>query len=292
MNEAPDSTPVAGNVARILVVDDEVNTCNFCALALNQAGYSAIPITDPELGLRTLIEQGPFDLLLTDIQMPGRSGIELAQIAREHDPALAVIIMTGYTNVDTLHQSARQGVANFLSKPVALEELQLAVGQALHKRDLLQEQVRLRALERLLASSEAINGTLDRETLCRVILEWVRTLIPSGAAFLHLNAVDRARAVLQADPPGAELSSIGQQRISQIDDIMRPVFIAQAVIATTEGRALNDGLLAPLRAGGMVLGALLVCDGSGINRPDAIDMIALLANQAGPPCATPICTAN
>ncbi|MBC8077650.1 MAG: response regulator, partial [Chloroflexales bacterium] len=163
---APSSTPPA----RILVVDDEPQLCDICSRALRRANYDVVATTDANVALRELRAGPSFDLLLTDIKMPTISGLELAHFAREVDPAIAIIIMTGHTSEEHLRQAVQRGAADFMSKPFELEELRLAVDQALHKRRLLQDSMRLRSVERLLDSSEAINSTLDRDQLAQIIL--------------------------------------------------------------------------------------------------------------------------
>ena len=177
-------TQAATRTARVLIADDDPTMSGFCARALEVVGYTTVSVIDAATALVALRERGPFDLLLTDIQMPGRSGLDLAQIARELDPAIAVVIMTGHSSIQTLHASVRRGVADYLTKPFELEELTTVVAQALHKRTLLQESLRLRAIEQLLRSSEAINAILDRSQLACEIVARARELVPCQAGFL------------------------------------------------------------------------------------------------------------
>ena len=127
----------AGVVPRILVVDDEQHMCDICTRTLRRGGYYVLATTDPKVAARELRVDQRFDLLLTDIKMPTMSGLDLAHIAREYDPAIAIIIMTGFASMENLQQSVQRGVADFLSKPFELEQLRLAVDQALHKRSIL-----------------------------------------------------------------------------------------------------------------------------------------------------------
>src|SRR5690349_3978929 len=118
-------------VPRILVVDDEQYMCDVCMRTLQRTGYHVVATSDPAVAVEALRGEQSFDLLLTDIKMPTMSGLDLANIARERDPAIAIIIMTGFASIENLHQSVQRGVADFLSKPFELEYLRLAVDQAL-----------------------------------------------------------------------------------------------------------------------------------------------------------------
>lgn len=285
MNSTTEPTiPTAGaGPSRILVVDDEQTACTFCTLALSHVGYDVIGVTTVAEALATLRAQPPIDLLLTDIQMPGMSGLELAQVAREHDPAIAIVIMTGHTNMDTLHQSVRRGVADFLSKPFEIEALRLAVGQALHKRDLMQESIRLRAVEQLLQSSEAISAILDRQQLGRVILSRARGHIPCAAGFLILAGSATVSGQVLAEPGSFRLLEAAQAAAIQVYREGRIIPLpGDAPLCTDGSERIGGGLAVPLRAQGEVVGVLLLCDpGEGLHRQASLDTIALLANQAG-----------
>src|ERR1044071_3788356 len=159
-----------GAAARILVVDDEPYMCDVCTRTLQRGGYQVTATSDPRAAERMLRDDQHFDLLLTDIKMPSMSGLELALIARERDPAIAIIIMTGFATMENLQQSVQRGIADFLSKPFELDHLRLAVDQALHKRSILQDNLRLRTIEQLLQSSQALNSTLDMAELAGILL--------------------------------------------------------------------------------------------------------------------------
>src|SRR5919205_950135 len=160
-----------GAVPRILVVDDEPYMCDVCTRTLQRGGYEVAATSDPHAAERMLRGDQHFDLLLTDIKMPSMSGLELAHIARERDPAIAIIIMTGFATMENLQQSVQRGIADFLSKPFELEHLRLAVDQALHKRSILQDNLRLRALEQLLESSQALSATLELAQVADILLQ-------------------------------------------------------------------------------------------------------------------------
>ena len=111
---------------RILIVDDEPYMCDVCSRTLQRGGYEVVSTSDPQAAAAMLRSEEHFDLLLTDIKMPSISGLELAYIAREQDPTIAIIIMTGFATMENLQQSVQRGIADFLSKPFELEHLHIA----------------------------------------------------------------------------------------------------------------------------------------------------------------------
>ncbi|NTW00333.1 MAG: response regulator [Oscillochloris sp.] len=287
MSQEPTLTPQSANAginpASILVVDDDPIACTFCARALRLTGYTIATATDVHVALEILRGSQQIDLLLADIQMPGLSGLELAQIAREIDPAIAVIIMTGHATLDALHQTARRGVADFLAKPFELDELRIAADQALHKRQLLQERVRLRALEKILLSSEAINAILDLDQLCKVIMQRACEHAPCDAAFLLLADGRNAPAQVIGGPPGATLLPAGHAiALEALGSGIPQAHTAGVPLGRVDDREFVMGVTVPLRAQGQAVATLLLCS----RRPDLLnpstqDTLTLLANQAG-----------
>ena len=125
-------------MANVLVVDDEVGIREFIAEAL-EAQYTTVTAPDGESALRELSTRG-FDLMLTDLKMPGMSGLTLLERAKELQPDLEVIVLTAHGTVSTAVEAMKKGAFDFLQKPVSgPEELRLLVARALERRRLLAE---------------------------------------------------------------------------------------------------------------------------------------------------------
>ncbi len=273
---------VGAPLAHVLIVDDEIITCTMCATVLTNAGYTVTATTNVGEALEVLRSAAQIDLMLADIQMPSISGLELAQIARELDPALAVIIMTGHTNEDTLHATARSGVADFLSKPFELDELRFAVHQALHKRELQQEQIRLRAYEQLLASSSAISSILDHAQLSAVIVQRARHHIACDAGFLILYTGADTAPQIVSDPVDALLLTDGQALATAAYHSGARSSIGDIELAEHAGTSAPIGLAVPLHAQGRPIGVILLCGRqNALISPVNQDILTLLGNQAG-----------
>lgn len=129
----------------ILIVDDEHTIRNFLVRVLEHEGYQVKAAENGRDALRYLTTY-PFDLLLTDIKMDLLDGIELLKEARQHDPDLAVILLTGHATVDSAITALQQGAYNYLRKPVKNEDIVAAVAQGLQARS---RQKRRDELERL-----------------------------------------------------------------------------------------------------------------------------------------------
>ena len=109
-------------MARILLAEDDESLRGFLAGALGRAGHDVVHVGDGESAYETL--QGKvFDLLLTDIVMPGLDGIELARRGAEADPAMKIVFITGFAAVALSAQSQAPKDAKVLSKPFHLKDL-------------------------------------------------------------------------------------------------------------------------------------------------------------------------
>jgi signal transduction histidine kinase len=271
----------SNGVPRILVVDDEQHMCDICTRTLRRGGYEVFATNDPKAALRELRGTRRFDLLLTDIKMPTMSGLDLARIAHEHDPAIAIIIMTGFASMENLQQSVQRGVADFLSKPFELEQLRLAVDQALHKRSLLQDNLRLHTIEQLLESSQALNTTLDMAEMAGILLH-VGLQHSNCLAGFVLFAEDRGALKLMAPSAHSHLLDAGRGLAGRAFEEQRVLTSNDAAFCSFEGSELRAALAVPLRAQGEVNGVLLLCDnGPVMLRPVIQEAVTLLANHAG-----------
>ena len=281
----PPSNPAHADLQaapRIIIVDDEPYMCDVCSRTLQRGGYQVVAMSDPHAAARMLRGGERFDLLLTDIKMPAMSGLELAHVAREQDPTIAIIIMTGYATMDNLQQSVHRGIADFLSKPFELDQLRLAVDQALHKRSLLQDNLRLKTLEQLLESSEALSASLElsevAESLLRVSLR--QSECRTGFVLLMEDRAAPIKVVPAA--AGGTLYEAGTSLAWQAFEQQQTVLSADTPICKLGEAELSQALAVPLRAQGNVNAILLLCDDRpNAFRPGVQEGVGLLANHAG-----------
>jgi two-component system cell cycle response regulator CpdR len=117
-------------MARILLAEDDENLRPFLARSLENAGHEVLAFSDGEDALPVL-GTGQVDLLISDLVMPGMNGIELARLAKEKEPDLPVIFITGFSAVAMEALDTVDGVSKVLSKPFHLNSLVEAVENAL-----------------------------------------------------------------------------------------------------------------------------------------------------------------
>ncbi|MBI3405797.1 MAG: sigma-54-dependent Fis family transcriptional regulator [Acidobacteria bacterium] len=127
----------------ILVVDDEAEIREGLELLLGTEGYTVTLADDGDKGLTTL-EDHPFDLVLLDVNLPGRNGLELLQEIRRRDPQLSVVLITAYGSIEMARAAFKSGAMDYITKPWSNDELLAQVAQAVEGRRLRDENVQLK----------------------------------------------------------------------------------------------------------------------------------------------------
>jgi len=130
-------------VERLLVVDDEPSMREFLEIMLSQEGYQVQTASTGEEGIKAYRAEEP-DLVLTDVKMPGMSGLDLIREIHSLDPAAPIIAITAYASADDAVRAVREGAYDYLSKPFQIEDLRIIIRNALEARRLRRENLELR----------------------------------------------------------------------------------------------------------------------------------------------------
>ena len=187
-------------VPSVLIVDDEKHTREGLQQALADAYDISIAASADEAF--NLMDAQPFDAIVTDLRMPGKSGLKVIDKALALPNRPAVLMMTAYGNIETAVDAMKRGAVDFLTKPVNIERLEVLLQRALKTKTLEVEVQQLH--ERLDAkfSFEGIIGTSDK---LQAVIERVRLVAPSRATILIEGESGTgkeliAQAVHQASP--------------------------------------------------------------------------------------------
>lgn len=180
----------------VLIVDDEEGIVKLCQRLLERANFSVEGRSNPEEGLDALKNQA-FDLLLVDIRMPGMDGFKVIEHAREMQPDIAVVIMTGYGTLETAIQALRRGADGLILKPFEKgEDLVNAVREALKERKQKQEVSRLLAIRPLLNITESLFAETRRQALLDLILNAIIGHLRSNHAAIYQRSPGESRITL------------------------------------------------------------------------------------------------
>ncbi|HEX9880622.1 MAG TPA: sigma-54 dependent transcriptional regulator [Candidatus Binatia bacterium] len=165
---------------RILVVDDEPSQLELIGGFLGKKGFEVVPAGSGRKALE-IFRNGSFDLVLTDQKMPDLSGLELAREVRALNPETAVVVMTAYGSIETAVSAIKEGAADYLTKPLNLDEL-------LHRIEKVRERYRLlaenRDLKEALRERHRIEGIIGESGQMQEVLSLARRVAPSEATVL------------------------------------------------------------------------------------------------------------
>ncbi len=153
---------------RLLIVDDESTLCDSLRRVFEREGYEVATAGRAEEALQ-LFEEGAFDLILSDILLPGMDGIEFLEAVKKQAPEQIVIVMTASASIDTAVGALRAGAHDYILKPVIHEEIKRLVRLALNARSLQAENLLLKKqigehydFENILGKSPAIGALIEQ----------------------------------------------------------------------------------------------------------------------------------
>jgi response regulator RpfG family c-di-GMP phosphodiesterase len=158
--------------SRILVVDDEKYICDLIGEMLADEGYQISAAYDASEAFKILENQG-VDLVLTDLVMGEKSGVDVLNEALKIQPETVVVMMTGQPTIENAVTVLKSGAYDYLMKPFSLENLKATIKRGLEKKKLLQENIYLKETVSLYKISEAMGSTVKLDHLLNLILKMV-----------------------------------------------------------------------------------------------------------------------
>src|ERR1700752_663955 len=162
----------ASQLGNVLVVDDEVELKNVLVEALVSQGYRTTGLNSGGEALAAIRTQA-FDVVLTDLMMPGVGGVTLVQEALQMDPHLVCIVMTGQGTIQTAVDSMKVGAFDYVLKPFRLETLQPLMNRAMNVRQMRLENLQLRETVAIYELAQTITLAPDPQTVINKLVDAV-----------------------------------------------------------------------------------------------------------------------
>jgi len=191
---------MARMVPSVLIVDDEKHTREGLRQALEDNYDVSIAASADEAF--NLIESQEYDVILTDLRMPGKSGLKVIDKALTLPNKPAVLMMTAYGNIETAVEAMKRGAVDFLTKPVNIERLEVLIQRALKTKTL---EVEVKQLHERLDEKFSFEGIIGHSSKLEEVIERVKLVAPSKATVLVEGESGTgkeliAQAVHQASP--------------------------------------------------------------------------------------------
>jgi DNA-binding NtrC family response regulator len=166
--------------ATILVVEDEAKMRRLLELQLGEEGFVVHSAADAETGLQLLVREKP-DLVVTDLRLPGMSGLEFLQSVKRVNAALPVIMMTAHGTVEAAVEAMKVGASDFVTKPFSLAELVLVIRKELDSHRLREEN---RSLREELGHRYAYANIVAQSDKMQAVLALVERVAPTNSTVL------------------------------------------------------------------------------------------------------------
>jgi DNA-binding NtrC family response regulator len=174
------------------VVDDEENIRNLLSQILRQEGFEVETASDGATGLRKA-SSGEFDLVLLDVRIPEKDGMEVLREIRREDPGAVVMIVTGYATLEMAVEAMRHGAFDYISKPFKKDELVVKVRRALEHEQLREENRKLHEELRARFKFEGIVGTSPK---MQEVLRVAAAVAPTDATVLIYGETGTGKEIL------------------------------------------------------------------------------------------------
>lgn len=168
---------------RILVVDDELSMREFLSILLEREGYLVEVAGSAEDALRQM-ETSLFDLVLSDVQMPGLGGIELLSRIKKIAPETGVLMITAFSAAEQAVEAMKLGAYDYISKPFKIEEIKQLVKNALEKQGLKRENL---LLKRDVQERDSFCGIIGKSQKMRELFDMIQKVANSQSSVLILG---------------------------------------------------------------------------------------------------------
>jgi DNA-binding NtrC family response regulator len=124
---------------QLLVVDDEPNMLRLLkTILMDKTGYEVATTNNP-LEVSKMLQEKPYDLVVTDLKMPLVDGMDLIEIIKKIDPLIPIIIITAYGTLETAEEAVQKGAYDFITKPFRKETILITIKRALEWKKMQQE---------------------------------------------------------------------------------------------------------------------------------------------------------
>src|SRR4051794_22540990 len=180
------------SLGRILVVEDDESLRRVTQVQLEKCGYETIVAADVPAALE-LLEKEACHLVITDLNLPGASGLELLKKVRVEYPETTVVVVTAYGTIETAVEAMRAGAYDYITKPVHPDELRALVRRVLERRELIEE---VRALRSSLDQKYGFENIIGRSSALLQVLDSASRVAPTDATVLILGETGTGKELL------------------------------------------------------------------------------------------------
>ncbi len=236
----------------VLVIDDEPGLLDVLEWELSSLGFDVLAVGNGNSAVQVL-KQTEFDVIISDVRMPGLSGLDVLRAAKSMCPDTEVIIATGYAEMETVVECVRGGAFDFVQKPFNLPSVMSTVERAVERRQ-------LRASAQLYEASLAISANRDPRKLPELIADGALKILEAESVSLWLPTRDGVYLAHRMTKPGLESRPVpvSPAAVARIARLGRPKLLPQDAGGDEELKLADGatGIVYPLKVGERLAGVL------------------------------------
>jgi DNA-binding NtrC family response regulator len=257
MSEAAVAVPtppaLSADAHRILIIDDEAAIRESLETLLALEGYSVETAVNGEQGL-DCIEEKFYDLILLDLALPGKSGLEILPLIRQHQPSLPVIMITAFGKVDNVVDAIRSGAQNFVQKPWDNEKLLADIRSAIGRYHAEEENIQLR---RAMKQRYSFSNIIGKSEVMLRIFDLVAQVAPSRSTVLIQGESGTGKELiakaLHSNSPRRDKPFVAVNTGSMPTDLLESTLFGHVKGAFTSAIAAKKGLFEVANTGTLFL---------------------------------------
>jgi len=176
----------------ILIADDEEQIREPLSFILNKEGYNCKTVNDGSNAIKALQEDN-YDILITDIKMPGMNGVEVLEKSREISPETIVILITAYGSVETAIQALRKGAADYLLKPLDFDEVLVRLKNLIRNKELFRFN---KILRKQINTNYNFENIIGKSSVMKKIFEMVKQVSEVSTNILITGATGTGKELI------------------------------------------------------------------------------------------------
>ena len=252
---APSTTSQSqgSEIQRILIIDDEAAIRESLETLLTLEGYAVETAPNGESGISS-IEENAYDLVLLDLALPGKSGLEILPLIRERQPSLPVIMITAFGKVDNVVEAIRSGAQNFVQKPWDNEKLLADIRSAIGRFRAEEENIQLR---RAMKQRYSFSNIVGKSEIMLRIFDLVAQVAPSRSTVLIQGESGTGKELiakaLHSNSPRKDKPFIAVNTGSMPTDLLESTLFGHVKGAFTSAIAAKKGLFEVANGGTLFL---------------------------------------
>lgn len=167
-------------MSNILIVEDEPKMRRLLEISLGEDGHTVHTAQDAEIGLKCF-QREPIDLIVTDLKLPGMSGLDFLREAKQLNPAVPIVVMTAFGSVETAVEAMKAGASDYVLKPFSIAEMKLVIRKELDVQKVREEN---RTLREALGRRYQYQNIIARSAKMQEVLALVERVAPTNSTVL------------------------------------------------------------------------------------------------------------